>query len=84
MTRWFELASGGVERRIFAARSRGVPSAEAEVLDVPAFLRLWDGVDGRVHLIIRSEKIRPIMDSAMMSRAERRRANGGGKNYHSS
>src|ERR1700693_3262410 len=91
MPRRCELASGGAERRVFAARSRRVPSAIAKVLHVPAVLRSWDDVEGPIQLIVRSAIIRPIMGSAMMAASrpeqarvlsEHRRGNGGGKNYH--
>src|ERR1700691_594141 len=91
MPRPFELASGGTERRVFAARSRRVPSAITKVLHVPAVLRLRGDVEGPIQLIIRSAIIQPIMDSAMIAvsrpeqahvLSEHRRGNGGGKNYH--
>lgn len=37
------LASGGLERRVFATHPRGVLSSEAEVLEVPTAPRLRDG-----------------------------------------
>jgi len=80
MSRWFELVSGGVKRRVFAAHSRRIPSTKPEVLHVPVLLRLWDSIGGPAQLIIRCAIIRP----AMMGRlSEHRRSNGGGKNYHS-
>ena len=75
-----ELASGGVERGVFAARERPVPSTKAKVLNVPLFPR--GEVGGSVQLIIRSEKT--IIGSAMMGRmSEHRRGNGRGENYRS-
>ena len=45
MSRRFELASGGLERRVFAAHSRRVPSTKAKVLDVPVVPRLWNSIE---------------------------------------
>ncbi len=51
MSRQFESACGGVERRVFAARYRPIPSSKAEILDVPTFLRLRGSGKGPVELI---------------------------------
>jgi hypothetical protein len=83
--RWFELANStrGIEVWVLAAHSRRVPSAKAEVLDVPAAQR--DGIGWSAHLIIRSAVIPNMMVSAMIwpeharVLSEYRRGDGGGK-----
>jgi hypothetical protein len=54
----------GVKRRIFAARSRRVPSTETEVLNVSAVLQFVDVKPAR--LVISSVKIPSIIGPAMM------------------
>jgi hypothetical protein len=80
----FELASGGIERRVFAAHPRRVPSNEAKSLHVPAIQRSRGGVERPVQLIIRSVRIPQTIRSAVMGRlSEHGRGNSGGKKYHS-
>jgi hypothetical protein len=55
------LASGGTEIRIFAADSRGVPSAKAKAVRVPVVTCWWDNNHRPVPLIIGSAKLRVML-----------------------
>ena len=55
------LASGGTEIRIFAADSRGVPSAKAKAIHVPIVTRWWDDNHWLVPLIIGPAKLRVML-----------------------
>ena len=68
-----ELASGGLERRIFVADSGPIDSTEAEAFDVP--------LRGHGQLVIRSAKIGTVR--LMMTLGGRRHLNGRCRNQRS-